>query len=232
MKFVNIGNVRDEARRNQFRNRRFAETFNIHCVAPDEVEQVIFKLRGTIRVDTAEICGSFFAFEFVVADGTLVGNFVRRGIFGVGSAAARDLIRHFGGLDELSKATVDKLQLVPDIGEKTAQRIKNFFDDADNVKLLAELKTLGLTFTAEQKIFDDDSPIAGKIFVLTGTLANHTRDEASKLLEERGGIVKNSVTKTTNYLIVGDNPGSKLTKAESLGVTILSEDDFEKLLTE
>ena len=154
------------------------------------------------------------------------------GIFGVGSAAARDLIQHFGGLDELSRATLDELQLVPDIGEKTAQRVKDFFDDADNQKLLEELKTMDLTFEAEQKTFDETSPIAGKIFVLTGKLEKYTRDAAAELLTQRGGIVKNSVTKTTNYLIVGDKPGSKLTKAEQLGVKILSEDDLEKLLAE
>ncbi len=154
------------------------------------------------------------------------------GIFGVGSAAARDLIQHFGGLDELAKATVEELQQVPDIGEKTARRVKEFFDDSDNQKLLEELKTMDLTFEAEQKTFADDSPIAGKVFVLTGKLEKYTRDAAAAMLTERGGIVKNSVTKTTNYLIVGDKPGSKLTKAESLGVKILSEDDLEKLLTE
>ncbi|MBR2518557.1 MAG: NAD-dependent DNA ligase LigA [Selenomonadaceae bacterium] len=154
------------------------------------------------------------------------------GIFGVGSAAARDLIQHFGGLDELSRANLEELQQVPDIGEKTARRLKEFFDDADNQKLLEELKTLGLTFEAEQKNFADDSPIAGKVFVLTGKLEKYTRDAAAELLTQRGGIVKNSVTKTTNYLIVGDKPGSKLTKAESLGVKILSEDDLEKLLAE
>lgn len=74
--------------------------------------------------------------------------------------------------------------------------------------------------------------IAGKIFVLTGKLTKYTRDEASKLLEARGGIVKGSVTKTTNYLVVGEKPGSKLTKAQELGTEILSEDDLEKILAE
>ena len=154
------------------------------------------------------------------------------GIFGVGSAAAADLIRHFGGFDKLSRATVDELQLVPDIGEKTAQRVKEFFDDTDNQKILEELIDMGLTVETEQKTFDETSPIAGKVFVLTGTLANYKRDAAAALLTERGGIVKNSVTKATNYLIVGEKPGSKLTKAQTLGVKILSEDDFEKLLAE
>lgn len=154
------------------------------------------------------------------------------GIFGVGSAAARDLIQHFGGLEELSKATLEELQLVPDVGEVTARHIREFFDDADNLKILTDLKESGLTMAEEKKVFDADSTIAGKVFVLTGKLEKFTRDEASKLITERGGRVKGSVTKATNYLIVGDKPGSKLTKAQELGITILSEDDFEKFLAE
>ncbi len=151
------------------------------------------------------------------------------GIFSVGSAAARDLVQHFGGLDELSKATLEELQQVLDIGEITARHVKDFFDDAENIKILDELRDSGLNFVAEKKIFDEDSPIAGKIFVLTGTLANYTRDEAAKILEERGGIVKSSVGKKTDYVIVGENAGSKLTKAQALGIKILSENEFEKL---
>ena len=107
--------------------------------------------------------------------------------------------------------------------------MKDFFDDAENIKILDELRDSGLNFVAEKKIFDEDSPIAGKIFVLTGTLANYTRDEAAKILEERGGIVKSSVGKKTDYVIVGENAGSKLTKAQALGIKILSENEFEKL---
>ena len=152
------------------------------------------------------------------------------GIFGVGSAAARDLINHFGGLDELSAATLDELQQVPDIGEITARHIREFFDDADNLKIVDELRHAGLTFTAEKKVFDSGSPIAGKIFVLTGSLDRYTRDEASKILEERGGIVKTSVGKKTDYVIAGEEAGSKLTKAQQLGIKILSEADFDNLL--
>ena len=154
------------------------------------------------------------------------------GIFGVGIAAARDLIQHFGGLEALSKASLDELQAVPDVGEITARHIREFFDDADNLNILAELKLEGLTMAEEKKIIAVDSPIAGKNFVLTGKLEKFKRDDASKLIVERGGLVKGSVTKATDYLIVGDKPGSKLTKAQELGVTILSEDDFEKLLAE
>lgn len=152
------------------------------------------------------------------------------GIFGVGSAAARDLIQHFGGLEEISKATLEELQQVPDVGEVTARRVKEFFDDSDNRKILEELKEMGLTLEGEKKIFDEGSPIAGKIFVLTGTLTKYTREEASELLTERGGIVKSSVSKKTDYVIAGEKAGSKLTKAQELGIKILSEDDFEKLI--
>ena len=154
------------------------------------------------------------------------------GISGVGSAAARDLINHFGGLDELSRATLDELQQVLDIGEVTARHVREFFDDADNRAILDELHSAGLNFTAEKKSFDTGSPIVGKIFVLTGKLENFTRDEATKLLEERGGIVKTSVGKKTDYVIAGDDAGSKLTKAQQLGVKILSEDDFRKLIAD
>ena len=152
------------------------------------------------------------------------------GIFGVGSAAARDLVEHFGGLEELSRATLEDLQQVPDVGEVTARHVKEFFDDEANQKILAELKAAGLNFVAEKKTFAEGSPIAGKIFVLTGTLANYKRDEAGKLLEARGGIVKSSVGKKTDYVIAGEDAGSKLTKAQELGIKILSEDDFVKLL--
>jgi len=154
------------------------------------------------------------------------------GIFGVGSAAARDLIQHFGGLDALSKATLEELQQVPDIGEVTARHIREFFDDADNLKILEELITMGLTTEGEKKIFDEGSPIAGKSFVLTGTLAKYKREEASALIAERGGIVKGSVSKKTDYVIAGEKAGSKLTKAQELGIKILSEEEFEQLLAE
>ena len=154
------------------------------------------------------------------------------GIFGVGTAAARDLINHFGGIGELSRVTLDELQLVPDIGSITAQHVRDFFDDPDNIKLLEELKTMGLTLDGDKKIFDASSPIAGKIFVLTGTLEHYKREEASALIEERGGIVKGSVSKKTDYVVAGENAGSKLTKAQELGIAILSEAELLQLLTE
>ncbi len=152
------------------------------------------------------------------------------GIFGVGSAAARDLINYFGSIEKISKATLDELQNVPDIGEVTAKNIFSFFRDEENLKILNELKGDGLTMENEKLAQDKNSKIAGKSFVLTGTLSKYKRAEATKLIEERGGLVKGSVSKVTDYVIAGEEAGSKLTKAQQLGIKILTEDEFEKLL--
>ncbi len=155
------------------------------------------------------------------------------GIFGVGSAAARDLMNHFGSLDELSRATPEELEQVSDIGAVTARHLREFFDDAENLQMLKELTDMGLTVKQEKKIFaEDGSAFAGKNFVLTGKLDKYTREEAGKLITERGGRVSGSVSKKTDYVVVGEKAGSKLTKAQELGIKILSEDDFEKLLAE
>lgn len=153
------------------------------------------------------------------------------GIFGVGSAAARDLINYFGSLEKISKASVDELQNVPDIGGVTAKNIFNFFNDTENLKMLDELKNEGLTTEAETLAQDlENNSVRGKSFVLTGGLKNYKRAEATKLIEERGGVVKGSVSKVTDYVIAGEDAGSKLTKAQQLGIKILSESEFEKLL--
>lgn len=149
------------------------------------------------------------------------------GIFGVGSAAAKDLIKNFGGLDEVSRATFDELKNVHDIGEITAKHIADFFADAENQKILEELKELGLKF--EDNTPKIESELSGKSFVLTGKLEKFTRDGATKLIEERGGLVKSSVSKQTDFVVVGEKPGSKLTKAQELGIKILSEEEFEKM---
>ncbi len=153
------------------------------------------------------------------------------GIFGVGSAAARDLINYFGSLEKISKATVDELQNVPDIGGVTAKNIVEFFSEEANLKLIDELKNAGLTTEIEIVAQDSENDaVRGKSFVLTGALENYKRAEATKLIEERGGLVKGSVSKVTDYVIAGEDAGSKLTKAQQLGIKILSETEFEKLL--
>ena len=154
------------------------------------------------------------------------------GIFGVGTAAAKDLIQHFGGLMQLSKATVEDLKAVNDIGEVTARHIVNFFSDAGNIKLIEELKNMGLNLESDIPKVESNSAISGKNFVLTGKLDKFTREDATKLIESRGGIVKSSVTKNTNFVIAGEKAGSKLTKANELGIKILSESEFEEMLND
>ncbi|MBQ7704864.1 MAG: NAD-dependent DNA ligase LigA, partial [Selenomonadaceae bacterium] len=153
------------------------------------------------------------------------------GIFGVGSAAARDLINYFGSLEKISKATVEELQNVPDIGGVTAKNIFDFFKEEANLKLIDELKNDGLTTEIETVAQDSENNLVrGKSFVLTGTLSKYKRAEATKLIEERGGLVKGSVSKVTDYVIAGEEAGSKLTKAQQLGIKILTETEFETLL--
>ena len=152
------------------------------------------------------------------------------GIFGVGTAAAKDLIRHFGGIIQLSQATIDDLKNVNDIGDVTAKHIADFFCDATNIKLIEALKAMGLNMESNTPKVEGNAAISGKSFVLTGELSRYKRNDAAKLIEGLGGIVKGSVSKKTDYVICGDNPGSKLTKAKELGIKILSEEEFEDLI--
>lgn len=149
------------------------------------------------------------------------------GILGIGISAAKNLIKNFGGIEEISVASYEELKNVEDIGEITARQIKNFFEDEENKKILLEMKNMGLKLKTEEEIIK--SEISGKIFVLTGKLSRYTREEAEKLIEERGGIVKGSVSKKTDFVISGEDAGSKLKKAKELGIKILSEEEFEKI---
>ena len=152
------------------------------------------------------------------------------GIFGIGSAAARDLINNFGSIDAIASATDEELIAIPDLGEISIKHIRKFFDDNKNIEMLKELKQLSLNFAAEKIIVDTDNEINDKTFVLTGTLENFTRDEATKMIEERGGKVSSSVSKKTNYIIAGEKAGSKLQKAKELNIKILNESEFLNLI--
>ena len=152
------------------------------------------------------------------------------GIFGVGIAAAKDLIKYFGGIEKISKMSVEDLKKVKDIGEITARHIFEFFCDEENIKIIEELKNFGLKMEENELKIEIYSEIAGKIFVVTGKLNRYSREEISKKIEKMGGIVKNSVSKKTDFLIVGEDSGNKLKKAEELGVKILSEEEFENLI--
>jgi len=147
----------------------------------------------------------------------------------VGERTAQLLAEHFGSLDKLASATVEELSEVPEVGPKVAVSIVEFFSEPANRKLVEKLRKAGLRFTEERKA-PRDSRLAGKTFVFTGALAHRSREEAEELVVSHGGRVSSSVSKKIDYVVVGSEPGSKYDKAKSLGVTILDEAQFEKLL--
>ncbi|MBR6052080.1 MAG: NAD-dependent DNA ligase LigA [Clostridia bacterium] len=152
------------------------------------------------------------------------------GIRGVGEKAARSLAQTFGNIDALASATKDDLIAIDDFGEITADYVVNFFTHPQNKALIEELKSLGLktTFGAEKA----SDILAGLTFVLTGTLPTMTRSEAEAKIIANGGKTSSSVSKKTSYVLAGSDAGSKLTKAEALGINIIDEDEFLKMIEE
>ena len=150
------------------------------------------------------------------------------GIRQVGQKAAKVLAAHYNDLDELMLADADSLTQIPDIGNITAGFITEWFSLEQSKHLISKLREAGLDFTSHEQKKDDR--FAGLTFVLTGTLSQFTRDEASALIESFGGKASSSVSKKTSYVLAGENAGSKLTKAESLGIKIISEDEFAELI--
>ena len=153
------------------------------------------------------------------------------GIRHVGEATARDLADHFGSLDAIVAADEAALMEVPDVGEVVAASIAHFFAEPHNREVLAALREAGVTWPeGKPRKAAAGGPAAGKTFVLTGTLPNLSRDEARDLIQAAGGKVSGSVSKKTDYLVVGADPGSKLAKAEELGIEIIDEAQLRKLL--
>lgn len=153
------------------------------------------------------------------------------GISLIGERAASTLASHFGNLDSIMEADILALSQVEEIGEKMAQSVVDFFSDVKNVERVEKLKRAGVNMTAEAAPeIDLDSFFAGKTFVLTGTLVQYKRNEAKKIIEERGGKVSGSVSKKTDYVIYGESAGSKLAKANELGVETMTEEAFVALI--
>ena len=150
------------------------------------------------------------------------------GIRFVGERTAQFLAEHFGSLDAITKASVEELEEVNEVGPRIADSIVEFFADEHNRKLVDDLRKAGLTFTGQKK--EKGTKLAGKTFVLTGTLARYSRDEAKKLIEDAGGRVSGSVSKKTDYVVAGSDAGSKLDKAKELGVAVIGEEEMEKMV--
>ena len=147
----------------------------------------------------------------------------------VGERTGQLLADHFASLPKLAEATVEELVEVPEVGPKVAQSIADFFSEPANRKLVKRLEDEGLKMT-EKRQAPEDTRFAGMSFVFTGALARRSRDEAGAEVMRHRGKVSSSVSKLTDYVVVGSDPGSKHDKARSLGVTILNEEDFDKLL--
>jgi DNA ligase (NAD+) len=152
------------------------------------------------------------------------------GIRHVGEATAKELARHFGTLDAVMDASVDALLEVNDIGPIVAQAIRTFFDQPHNREVVEQLRACGVRWPEGEAAAAGPKPLAGKTLVLTGTLPTLGRDAAKDLIEAAGGKVSGSVSKKTHYVVAGTEAGSKLDKAQELGVAVLDEAGLLALL--
>ena len=150
------------------------------------------------------------------------------GIPNVGKTAAKTLMKRFGSIDALMNASIEELLQVDDIGEISARSIYDYFRNEDNKSIIMRLKEYGVNMTSNQVA--SSSALEGLTFVVTGTLPSLGRKEAAALIEDNGGKCASSVSKKTNYLVAGENAGSKLTKARDLGVPVISEEELMNMI--
>ena len=191
---------------------------------------------GVANLAALERMGEKSAANLVAAiaaskDTTLPRFLYALGIRNVGEVTARDLARHFGTLDAIMDATAEELQEAPDVGPVVAESIATFMNERHNREGIEQLRAVGVRWPQgkpERKA--PAGAFAGKIVVLTGTLAAMTRDEAKERVEAAGGKVTGSVSKKTDYVVAGAEAGSKLERAQELGVRVLDEEEFLKLL--
>ena len=150
------------------------------------------------------------------------------GILNIGKSAARSLINHFQSFDKIATASEEEIKEVDEIGDISAKLVYDFFHDEENIQLIKKLKSANVNMT-ETAITQSEGKFSGLTFVLTGTLETMGRTQASEIIQSLGGKVSGSVSKKTSYVIAGENAGSKLTKAETLGIKILTEQEFLEL---
>ena len=150
------------------------------------------------------------------------------GIRLIGSRAAKLIAERFGTIDSVAEANAEQIAEIPDIGEKMAGSVEHYFSESASIELIEHLRKCGVNMTYEA--VEKGGIFSGKTFVITGTLPGMKRSEAKKLIEDNGGKVSSSVSKKTDYLLAGDEAGSKLDKANKLGINVISEEDLEKML--
>ena len=151
------------------------------------------------------------------------------GIRYVGAGVAKKIADHFKSIDALMNASEEEIESIHEIGPSISKSIKRFFNDNNNIKLIERLKKAGLKFKSEEIKITSDK-LKGKSFVLTGTLSSMSREEAKEKIISLGGHVLSAVSKNTDFVVVGENPGSKFDKAQKLGIPILSEEEFLKMI--
>jgi DNA ligase (NAD+) len=152
------------------------------------------------------------------------------GIRHVGEATAKALAHHFGGMDAIMDASLEQLLQVADVGPVVAQSLRTFFDQAHNREVVEQLRACGVTWSETAPHGRLDLPLTGQTYVITGTLPNFSREQAQALLEQAGAKVAGSVSKKTTGLVAGEAAGSKLVKAQSLGIPVLDEAALLQLL--
>jgi DNA ligase (NAD+) len=148
----------------------------------------------------------------------------------VGEATARNLANVYGDLDAVIAASEEQLLAVPDVGDVVAHHIRTFFQQAHNLEVVAALKEAGVHWPLQESMQLENQPLLNKVYVLTGTLELMSRDDAKAKLQQLGAKVSGSVSKKTDCVVAGPGAGSKLAKAESLGVLVLDEEAFVSLL--
>jgi DNA ligase (NAD+) len=151
------------------------------------------------------------------------------GIRHIGTQTAQDLAAHFGSLDAIMNASQSDLDAIEQIGEKVAQSVYEFFHNERNVAVIRELLAAGIMPEAPQKT-KPKGKLAGKTIVVTGTLQNFTRQQIEEAIRNAGAKTSSSVSKTTDFVLAGDNPGSKLDKARQLDVKVISEKEFQEMM--
>jgi DNA ligase (NAD+) len=156
---------------------------------------------------------------------------VALGIRFVGERAARILANHFKSLPEIAAAPEEEITGLEEIGPKIASSVKNFFNQEETKRIIKKLEDAGVNFKEEPENEGNNGALEGCTFVLTGTLKDYTRREATLLIQSKGGKVTGSVSKNTDYVLAGENPGSKLQKARELGIKVLTEDEFKSLIS-
>lgn len=151
------------------------------------------------------------------------------GIRHIGAKSAKNLARKFRTMNNLMNASIEELSVQNDVGEITAKSIYEFFREEQSIDLINKLKLAGVNMESLEEE-NTDNRFEGKTFVLTGALSKYSRDEASDIIEKLGGKTSGSVSKKTSYVLAGEDAGSKLTKAQNLGVTVITEEEFEEMI--